>query len=105
MDILCLEGEELRPGDTVYDPTNPARHKAIPRGVVLEDLRQVVMANGEILAPLPSLDALADRSANQLRRLPDGSLRLTNPHRYKVAMSVGLHELRTRLMEKYETGD
>jgi nicotinate phosphoribosyltransferase len=105
MDILCLEGEEIRPGDTVYDPTNPARHKAIPAGVVLEDLRQVVMANGEIRAPLPSLDAIADRSADQLRRLPEGSLRLTNPHRYKVAMSGGLHELRTRLMEKYETGE
>jgi nicotinate phosphoribosyltransferase len=105
MDILCLESEELRPGDTVYDPTNPARHKAIPQGVVLEDLRQMVMANGEILAPQPSLDALADRSADQLRRLPEGSLRLTNPHLYKVAMSGGLHALRTRLMEKYETGE
>jgi nicotinate phosphoribosyltransferase len=105
MDILCLEGETVGPGDIVYDPTNPARHKAIPQGVVLEDLRLVVMANGEILAPLPSLDALADRSADQLRRLPEGSLRLTNPHLYKVAMSSGLHELRTRLMEKYETGE
>lgn len=102
MDILCLEGEELRPGDTVYDPTNPARHKAIPQGVVLEDLRRVVMENGEICAPLPSLDALADRSVDQLRCLPEGSLRLTNPHLYKVAMSVGLHDLRTRLMESHE---
>ncbi|HXV73275.1 MAG TPA: hypothetical protein VD713_00955, partial [Sphingomonadales bacterium] len=74
-------------------------------GVVLEDLRQVVMANGEILAPLPSLDALADHSADQLRRLPQGSLRLTNPHLYKVAMSGGLHALRTRLMEQYETAE
>lgn len=102
MDILCLEGEKIGSGDTVFDPTNPARHKTIPQGVILEDLRQVVMTNGEIRAPLPSLDALADRSADQLRRLPDGSLRLTNPHLYKVAMSAGLHELRTRLMERYE---
>lgn len=105
MDILCLEGEKVGPGDTVFDPTNPARHKTIPAGVVLEDLRQVVMEKGDILAPLSSLDELADRSADQLRRLPEGSLRLTNPHRYKVAMSGGLHELRTRLMEKYETGE
>lgn len=102
MDILCLEGEKIGSGDTVFDPTNPARHKAIPQGVILEDLRQAVMTNGEIRAPMPSLDALADRSADQLRRLPDGSLRLTNPHLYKVAMSAGLHELRTRLMERYE---
>jgi nicotinate phosphoribosyltransferase len=102
MDILCLEDEKLRPGDTVYDPTNPARHKAIPPDVTFEDIRQVAMENGEIRCPLPSLDELADRSAGQLRRLPEGSLRQTNPHLYKVAMSVGLHDLRTRLMESYE---
>jgi nicotinate phosphoribosyltransferase len=102
MDVLCLEDEELSPGDTVYDPTNPARHKAIPQGVVLEDLRREVMRNGEVCAQPPSLDALADRSADQLRHLPEGSLRLTNPHLYKVSMSGGLHELRTRLMARYE---
>jgi nicotinate phosphoribosyltransferase len=105
MDILCLEGEKVGPGDTVFDPTNPARHKTIPAGVVLDDLRQVVMEKGEIRAPMPSLDALADHSADQLRCLPDGSLRLNNPPRYKVSMSAGLHELRTRLMESYETGE
>jgi nicotinate phosphoribosyltransferase len=102
MDILCREAEQVGPGDTVFDPTNPARHKAIPKRVVLEELRQVVMKNGEICVSLPPLETLADRSADQLRRLPEGSLRLTNPHRYKVAMSGGLHQLRTRLMERYE---
>jgi len=103
MDILCLEGEKVGPGDTVFDPTNPARHKTIPEAVVLEDLRRVVMADGEISISFPSLDELADRSTDQLKRLPEGSLRLTNPHRYKVAMSAGLHDLRTQLMEKYDT--
>lgn len=101
MDILCLQDERPGSGETVYDPTNPARHKAIPADVDLVDLRQVVMENGELSTVLPSLDALADRCADQLRRLPEGTLRLTNPHRYKVAMSSGLHDLRTRLMELY----
>ena len=103
MDILCLEGEEIRPGDTVYDPTNPLRHKTIPESVTFEDIRRVAMENGEIRCPLPSLDELADRSADQLRRLPEGCLRLINPHLYKVSMSGGLNELRSRLMEQYET--
>jgi nicotinate phosphoribosyltransferase len=104
MDILCLEGEEVRPGEVVFDPTNPARRKPVPAGVVFEELRQTVMTGGEIVVPLPPLDALADRCADQLRRLPEGCLRLTNPHRYKVSMSAGLHALRSRLMEQYEAG-
>jgi nicotinate phosphoribosyltransferase len=104
LDILCREGEELRCGDTVYDPTNPSRHKEIPAGVVLEELRQTVMEGGEIAVPLPCLDAAADRCADQLRRLPEGSLRLTNPHLYKVAMGRQLHELRTWLMEQHRSG-
>lgn len=102
MDILCMEGEKVGFGDVVYDPTNPSRYKTIPQDVSLTDLRQVVMENGKISITLPSLDMLADRCGDQLRRLPEGSLRLTNPHRYKVAMSRGLHDLRTRLMDLYE---
>ena len=101
MDILCLEEEKIGFGDVVYDPTNPARYKTIPQDVSLTNLRQVMMENGEFSCELPSLDKLADRCADQLRRLPEGSLRLANPHRYKVAMSEGLHELRMRLMAFY----
>jgi len=104
MDILCLEDEQLGTGDTVFDPTNPSRHKAIPAGVTFEEVRRIVMEGGNTCVPLPALDEMADRCADQLRRLPEGCLRLTNPHRYKVAMSGGLHALRTRLMESHETG-
>ena len=103
MDILCLQEEPPpRAGDIVFDPTNPSRHKALPAGLRLEELRRVVMEKGEILAPVPPLDTLADYCAEQLRRLPAGSLRLTNPHRYKVSMTRSLHGLRTRLMQTIE---
>ena len=103
MDILCLQEEAPpRPGELVYDPTNPARHKSLPAGVRLEELRRTVMEKGRILAPAPSLEQMADHCADQLQRLPEGSLRLANPHRYKVSMSRNLHELRSRLMENIE---
>jgi nicotinate phosphoribosyltransferase len=74
MDIICLEGEaDPKPGDTVYDPTNPSRHKALPPQVRLEDLRRVVMDGGRRLAPAPPLTELA-----------------------------GLHRLRSRLMGEVE---
>lgn len=104
MDVMCREPETLYPGEVVYDPMNPTRNKHLPDGIRLVDIRSVVMENGEIVVPSPSLDHLADRCRDQLERLPEGVLRLENPHIYKVSISRGLHELRTRLIEEVRRG-
>ncbi len=104
MDVMTLDGETVSAGDTVYDPTNPSRHKAIPSPSAFEEVRQVVMDGGRVCAPLLSLEAASERCAEQLKRLPEGSLRLFNPHLYKVSMSRGIHELRSRLMAEMEEG-
>jgi len=104
MDIMTLEGEELRPGDLVFDPTNPSRYKPVPEGARLEELRAVVMEGGEITGASPSLEEMADLSREQLGRLPDGVLRLENPHIYKVSVSRGLLDLRTRLIDEVVRG-
>jgi nicotinate phosphoribosyltransferase len=100
LDIICLEHETPEPGATVFDPINPARTKTIPPNVRFEEVRQVVMEKGRITQPPSSLDAMADRCAEQMQRLPNGTIRLTNPHIYKVAISRGLHDMRSRLMQE-----
>ncbi|ALC16053.1 putative nicotinate phosphoribosyltransferase [Desulfuromonas soudanensis] len=105
MDILCLKEENIASGARVYDPTNPLRNTTVPEGVTLEEIRQTVMEGGEITVESPPLQEMADRSLAELQRLPEGSLRLFNPHRYKVAMSQGLHDLRSRLMEEIRRND
>ncbi|BDV42517.1 nicotinate phosphoribosyltransferase [Geotalea uraniireducens] len=103
-DIICLAGEEIAPGDTVYDPTNPLQHVTIAPNARLIELRDVVMEGGRKTAvPAHSLDELADRSVAQLAHLPQGCLRFINPHKYKVSISRGLNELRQRLMEEAQT--
>ncbi|MFO7983964.1 MAG: nicotinate phosphoribosyltransferase [Desulfuromonadales bacterium] len=102
MDVMCLEDEQPAPGQWVYDPTNPSRHKRLPENITFEDVRETVVEQGKIMLEQESLETMADRSAEQLRRLPEGSLRLINPHIYKVSMSEGLHRLRTRLMDEFE---
>ncbi len=102
MDILTCLNEQLRPGDIVYDPTNPIRHKQFSDKLRLENLRQPVMENGSILHKTPSLDQMADHCSMQLKRMPTGSLRLINPHRYKVAISPQLHKLREELIQRYQ---
>jgi len=104
MDIMCLEDEQIKSGDIVYDPANPSLHKAIPEGVSFHDIRGVVMEEGKVCIPSPTLDEMADRSAEQLKLLPEGSLRLENPHIYKVSISYGLHNLRTQLIEEVHRG-
>lgn len=104
-DVICLDGEEVLPGHTVFDPTNPLQHVVIPMRARLEDVRSVVMENGKRTAVRPvSLDGMADRSRNQLALLPQGCLRFINPHRYKVSISQGLNDLRLRLMEEVRHG-
>ena len=104
-DVVALAAEELRPGDTIYDPVNPLQHVALPANARFEELRSVVMTNGKNTAECcTALDAMADRCAEQLHRLPQGCLRFINPHRYKVSISRGLHELRTRMLEDVQQG-
>jgi nicotinate phosphoribosyltransferase len=100
MDVLDLDagaGAPFRPGETAYDPANPQRCKPVPVDCELVDCRQVVMEGGRQLVPAPPLAEMADYCARQLRRLPEGSLRLVNPHRYKVGVSRRQLALRDRL--------
>ncbi|HEX5773939.1 MAG TPA: nicotinate phosphoribosyltransferase [Geomobilimonas sp.] len=104
MDVMTLPDEAMRPGDLVYNPANPLERKQIPADARLEELRQVVMADGKRTGPTPTLDAMADRCADQRARLPQGCLRHVNPHIYKVSISRGLNDLRNRLMDEVEQG-
>jgi len=100
MDVMCLEGEALKSGDRVYDPRNTVRNTTVPEGAVIETVRSVVMDKGRIICDLPDLAALNARCREQLGHLPRGSLRLVNPHRYKVSISEGMLTLRTRMIRE-----
>jgi nicotinate phosphoribosyltransferase len=100
MDVIALDGEMLEPGAEVFDPAQALRHAPIPEDARLEDLRSVAMERGMRACRPPGLSAIAKRTAEQLSRLPEGTLRFINPHRYRVALSPGLHTLRTRLIEE-----
>ncbi len=104
-DVITLLDEDLPPGATVFDPANPLQHQTLPADIRLEDVRSVVMEGGRRTSPVcPTLNEMADRSEDQLKRLPPGCLRFINPHRYDVSISVGLNELRHRLMEEVLSG-
>jgi nicotinate phosphoribosyltransferase len=105
MDVLDLydgSGAPFRAGETAFDPANPQRCKLVPVDCELTDCREVVMEHGKQLQPAPPLAAMSDYCAQQLQRLPEGSLRLVNPHRYKVGVSRRLLTLRDELIRAAE---
>jgi nicotinate phosphoribosyltransferase len=102
LDLLSRDGELPSPGAVVTDPTNPLRRTKIPSSATWKNLRQVMMANGQVLEPQPSLTELQQRAKNQLQQLPQGALRLLNPHIYRVSLSEGLLQLRSELIQQLE---
>lgn len=99
MDVLSSAGETPGPGDKVVDPSNPMRHARIPEGSQVDDLRSVVLRDGARTRPAPSLQSVAERCHARLSLLPDGCRRLLNPHRYRVAQTRHLSEVRDRMIE------
>jgi nicotinate phosphoribosyltransferase len=99
-DVICLEGEEVLPGETVYDPANPLQQAVVPAAAVLTDIRGTALSHGVRSAADEPLAELAGRCRQQMAQLPEGSLRFINPHRYKVSISRGLLDLRKRLMDE-----
>lgn len=103
MDVLDLrdgQGEPFEVGQLAYDPANPQRHKRVPAGCRLVDCRSVVMEAGKMLQEPLSLNEMAGYCAGQLQRMPEGSLRLINPHVYKIGISGRLLDLRDQMLKE-----
>jgi len=100
-DIIALaEGDSVAPGERVYAPHNPLQSRLLPGDCRLADLRPCVMEDGRRLKDPETLQEAARRCKAQLGLLPEGCLRLVNPHRYKVSISRDLSELRARLIDE-----
>ncbi|WP_110887233.1 nicotinate phosphoribosyltransferase [Deinococcus yavapaiensis] len=102
LDVVALEGEDVRPSQLVTDPQNPLNRTRIPSNVEVEDARQVVMRDGQRTHDREELAVLRDRAANDLANLPEGTTRLLNPHVYRVGLSEKLQDLRSRKIAELE---
>ena len=102
LDLIALPGEQLTPSDIIVDPTAPERHRHFPTESSIIDLREEVMRDGRRLKPTASLESLGDYCKQRLQQMPEGTLRLVNPHRYQVAISPALASLRNELTTRFE---
>jgi nicotinate phosphoribosyltransferase len=92
--------EEGGPGDpaVVVDPLDATRRKRIAPGTPFEDLLVPVVRRGAAVYARPTLPEIQARASAQVSRLHPGIRRFINPHQYPVGLSVGLYELKTRLV-------
>jgi len=100
-DVVCLHDEIIKGGEMVFDPANPLRCTILPLDGRMTELHGVVMSGGRRVAPREPIDIMAERCRRDLSRLPQGCLRLINPHRYKVSISGRLNSLRSDLINEH----
>lgn len=104
MDVLDTVDESTLPfavGQVAYDPANPQRQKKLTSECRLVDCTSVVMEGGVQIQPGPALLNIADYCLSRLKCLPQGSLRLINPHLYKIGVSERLLKLREKLQKEH----
>ncbi|MFP4055895.1 MAG: nicotinate phosphoribosyltransferase [Candidatus Brocadiia bacterium] len=67
-----------------------------------EPLLVPILREGRLVGPLPSLEAIRERAAESLRRLPPRFRRLDGPDAYPVRHSRRLHGLRSEVLRELE---
>lgn len=99
-DLICLATEQPASGDMLYDPLNPLRQTVLQPNSLLREVRRVVMKDGKRILPQEPLADMSARCRRELSSLPQGCLRLINPHRYKVSITARLNDLRNSLIDQ-----
>ena len=103
-DVISLSSEAApQAGQPVSDPSNPLRRSRLPGNLSWHDPREVVVSAGQRASVPESLPTIQARARDQLARLPEGTLRLLNPHTYRVSLSAGLQASRDALIAELES--
>jgi nicotinate phosphoribosyltransferase len=101
-DLICLEGEMPVPGGsyTFHHPMGDYRSFTMADYKEITPLLGLRMKEGRVAGELPGIATIQARTRGELDRLDDTYKRLINPHVYKVSLSDGLSELKSRLIRE-----
>jgi nicotinate phosphoribosyltransferase len=97
-DVIFDQDSGLPPAPVVVDPLDPTRRKRVPPDTPFDDLLVPVVRAGRPVYTPPPIEATRARARAEVARLHPGITRFVNPHQYPVGLSLGLHELKTRLV-------
>src|SRR5262249_43453243 len=99
-DVIYDEPRGLSEGALIIDPKDPTRRKRLPARAQWSDLLVPVFRGGHLVYAPPSLQAIRERTQQQLAGFHAGIKRFMNPHQYPVGLESSLFELKTQLVLK-----
>jgi nicotinate phosphoribosyltransferase len=99
-DLICLESERIEAGTgyTFHHPMGDYRSFTLTGYQAVTPLLERRMREGRVEGETPDMAAIQARARGELGRLDDTYKRLINPHVYRVSLSDGLNELKSRLI-------
>jgi nicotinate phosphoribosyltransferase len=108
-DLLSLDVEDPRRMASIllHHPTEHTTYRTLNREDVswVEPLLVDVLAEGELVYDLPSIEAMRERRCADVERLDVGVKRLVNPHIYHVSLTERLWDLKQELIETVREGN
>jgi nicotinate phosphoribosyltransferase len=85
----------------MHHPVEPEKSLNLS-GMKQESLLLMVMENGKVCRPQPTLSEIAKYCQDRLALLPEEHKRFDNPHIYKVGISERLRDERNKLRNEYK---
>ncbi len=98
-DMVYNEIGGIKTPQTIVNPADITMRKKIPANTKHRDLLVPVFSEGKLVYRQPSIHEIRTSTQAELKRFYPGIKRLLNPHIYPVGLELGLHELKTHLME------
>src|SRR6266481_9370017 len=99
-DMLYNEIGGIKSPPTIVNPADITMRKGISAKTRYRDLLIPIFRGGELVYQSPPIQETRASTQAELKRFYPGITRLLNPHIYPVGLELGLHELKTHLIEK-----
>jgi nicotinate phosphoribosyltransferase len=100
-DMLYNELGGINTPQTIVNPADITMRKKIPAKSKHHDLLVPIFRKGELTYQSPPIQEIRAFAQKELKRFHSGIKRLLNPHIYPVGLELGLHELKTGMMEAF----
>ena len=98
-DMIFDELSEMKDPRLIVDLADITMRKRIPTNARSRTLLVPIYRAGKLVYESPSIHEMRDFAQTELNRFYVGIKRLLNPHVYPVGLELGLHELKTGLIE------
>lgn len=89
---------DLHQGCTLVNPLDSTQQKILKKELKCEDLLVPIFREGKCVYTLPSLNAIREKTKQELQHLSVGIKRFLNPHHYFVGLEKSLYDLKIKLI-------